>query len=400
MLIDAWATEELATLEAKALTRVVEPVGVSQQGFISVAGVTLINLSSNDYLGLAADEAVRSAAKLAIDQYGFGSGSSRLVVGDSPLHQALEQALAAFKGTETALLFNSGYAANSGIIPALMQADDVIFSDALNHASIVDGCRLSKAKVVTFPHCDVGALELLATQYTGRRRLVVTDAIFSMDGDRAPLKALRSCCDRLGMALMVDEAHSAGLYGATGAGLCELEGVTADIQMGTLSKAFGSMGAYVTCSQSVRTLLLSTVRPFIFSTALPAAACGAALAALHRLKSDSALRLKLHENIRFFAQGLQQLGVAATEASPIFSVIFGDATAALDASAAMRRSGVLVKAIRPPTVAPGTSRLRFSLSAAHSTAQLTQALEALAPLVRTLTSAAATPLVQGPSLGR
>jgi len=217
-LVDRWASEDLAALSAKGLVRTLEPLETAQGATVRVGGETLVCFSSNDYLGLAADEAVRAAAAKALGQHGLGTGASRLVVGDTVVHQALERALAELEGTEAALLFNSGYAANTGVVPALVGEGDVVFSDAWNHASLVDGCRLSRSRVVVYPHRDVAALSALLAVTPGRRRLVVTDAIFSMDGDRAPLGELSALCASEGAALLVDEAHATGVVGDEGQG--------------------------------------------------------------------------------------------------------------------------------------------------------------------------------------
>jgi 8-amino-7-oxononanoate synthase len=356
-LIDSWASEPLAQLERESLRRRLEPLESPVGARVRVDGRELLNFSSNDYLGLAADERVVAAARAALDVHGLGAGASRLVVGDTTAHQSLERALARFEGTEAALLFNSGYAANVGALTALFGPGDVLFSDALNHASLIDGCRLSRARVVVYPHRDVEALEALLRENPGVRRAVVTDTVFSMDGDRAPLAALREVCTRHGAALFVDEAHGTGVLGATGRGLCELEGVTPDVHVGTLSKALGSFGGFVCGSVALRELLLNRARTLIFSTALPAAVCVAAETALELVREGS-LQRKLDSHRAAF-------GAAP---SAIVPVVYGSADGALAAAAALREAGFLVKAIRPPTVP--TSRLRISLSAAHSAADV------------------------------
>lgn len=285
----------------------------------------------------------------------------------------------AFERAEAVLLFNSGYAANTGIIPALVGAGDAVFSDALNHASLVDGCRLSRARVVVYPHADVDALAKALAETPGRRKLVVTDTVFSMDGDVAPLRDIVDVCRAHGAALMVDEAHATGVLGERGAGLCEelgLEGQV-DLRMGTLSKALGGHGAYVATSRVVADLLISRARPFIFSTALPAAPCAAAEAAVDAVEKDSELRARLWRNIRRFSDGLRAMGLRAEPRSAVFPVVLGEPERALDAARRLREAGVLVKAIRPPTVPEGTSRLRFCLSAAHTVGHVDLALESL-----------------------
>ncbi|HEX8706246.1 MAG TPA: aminotransferase class I/II-fold pyridoxal phosphate-dependent enzyme, partial [Myxococcaceae bacterium] len=278
----AWAREELQALASRGLRRFLEPVESVRGALVRVGGETLINFSSNDYLGLATSPTVRSATLDALERYGMGSGASRVVVGDTHAHQRLEARLAAFERAEAVLLFSSGFAANSGIIPALVGSGDAVFSDALNHASIVDGCRLSRARVVVYPHADAEALARALAETPARRKLVVTDTVFSMDGDHAPLRELVAACREHGAALMVDEAHATGVLGHRGAGLCEELGLEAevDLRMGTLSKALGGLGAYVATSRAVADLLLNRARPFVYSTSLPAALCAAAEAAV------------------------------------------------------------------------------------------------------------------------
>lgn len=370
-LADTWAREALSALEAGALRRRLEPLQTPQGPRVCVAGRAYVNFSSNDYLGLANDADVVAAGRAALLRHGAGSGASRLVVGDSEAHHALERALAAFEGTEAALLFNSGYAANVGVIAALFGPGDVIFSDALNHASLIDGCRLSRAQVVVYRHRDVEHLEASLRAHPGRRRVVVTDTVFSMDGDRAPLKAIAALCERHAVALMVDEAHATGVLGASGRGLCEVEGVEADLHVGTLSKSLGGFGAYVGCTAAVRELLFNQARSLVFSTALPPAVCAAAMVALEKLKEPSR-RARLAARVAQVAEGL---GLPADSA--VFSVVLGEPAVAMRVSQRLREQGLLVKAIRPPTVPEGTSRLRISVSAAHSEQDVDVLLNAL-----------------------
>ncbi len=377
-LAGRWATEELEALSSRGLLRHLEPLTSAQGPTVVLSGnETLINFSSNDYLGLANDPALKAAAASALQAFGVGAAASRLITGDSTHHRTLEHAIAQLEGTEAALLFNSGYAANVGLLSTVCGEGDVIFSDALNHASVIDGCRLSRAKTVVFPHRDVAALARLIATHPGRRRLVVTDTIFSMDGDRAPLKEISALCEQTEVALMVDEAHATGVCGPTGAGLCEELGVAADLRMGTLSKALGAFGAYVACTADVRQWLFNRARSVVFSTSLPPAICAAATASISRVRFDSGPRDALWRNIRFFAAGLRQLGLPAHEDSAIFPVVLGPPEKALAASRRLRDAGLLVKPIRPPTVPEGTSRLRFALSAGHTEEHLTRALKAL-----------------------
>jgi 8-amino-7-oxononanoate synthase len=374
---DGWAREELAALEARGLLRTLEPLSSPQGPVVRMAGRELINLSSNDYLGLAADVRVAAAFAEGLRRWGTGAGASRLVVGDTEAHRRLEQKLAELEGTEAALLFNGGYPANLGIVQALVGRGDLVVSDALNHASLVDGCRLSRAEVVVVPHASPAAVGEALEGHSGRRKLVVTDAVFSMDGDRAPLSELAWVCARAGAGLLVDEAHATGVLGARGAGLCELTGVTPDVRMGTMGKALGVFGAYAAGSRALMDFLLNRARSVVFSTTLPPALCEAVLVAVDLLQNDPELRPRLWRNIRHFVDGVRALGIAAQAESAIVPVILGTPERAMAAADFLRQRGVLVKAIRPPTVPEGTSRLRFALSAAHTEQQVDRALHAL-----------------------
>lgn len=383
----AWIDAELADLEAKGLRRTLETIGPAQGPVIEVGGRALVNLCSNDYLGLAGDPAVREAAAQAALEGGAGSGASRLVAGDLPVHRALEARLAAWKGAPAALLFNSGYHANAGVPAALVGRGDAVFSDVLNHASIVDGCLLSRAELVRYRHCDVDELAGLLAASRARRKLVVTDAVFSMDGDAAPLRELADLCDRHGAMFYVDEAHSAGILGPTGAGLAEALGVAGrvDVHMGTLGKALGAFGAYVAGSAALVDLLVSRARSFVFTTALPPAACGAALAALDRVRDEPARRARVLALTERAKTGLARLGFDLSRVvAPILPVVLGTEERALAASARLRERGYFVRAIRPPTVPRGTSRLRIALSAAHTDAQVDGLVEALAGVLPAL----------------
>ncbi len=374
------ASEELAALAARGLLRSLEPVRSRPGAEVELRpGERLINLSSNDYLGLAGDERVARALADGALQWGAGAGASRLVTGDSLAHRALEEELARLEETDAALLFNSGYAANCGLLTAFAGPEDVILSDELNHASIIDGCRLSRARVEVVRHASAQAFADALKAAHGRRVLVVTDTIFSMDGDRAPLSDLAALCERYGALLFIDEAHATGVLGPRGAGLAVELGVAADARMATLSKAAGVVGAYVAAERAVCDLLINRARPLVFSTALPPAIACAALRAIQLLSGPEgdARRARLWSHIARFAQGLRALGFEAHENSPIFPVVLGAPERAVATALRMRERGVLVKAIRPPTVPQGTSRLRFALSAAHSPEQIDAALTAL-----------------------
>jgi 8-amino-7-oxononanoate synthase len=397
--VEVWAREELARWEARGLLRVPEVLTSRQGATIRIGNQTLLNFSSNDYLGLAGSHELTEAMQRALSPpssnsnsnssegadandvgCGTGAGASRLIVGTHALHAALERALADFEGTESALLFNSGYCANVGTLSTLVGEGDAIFSDALNHASLVDGARLSKARVHIYQHASVSDLERLLQGARGfRRKLIVTDSVFSMDGDLAPLRALVELAERYDAALLVDEAHATGLFGERGSGLCEQLGLDdrVDVRIGTLSKAAGSFGAFAAGSKALCALLYQRARALVFTTALPPPVCAVSLRAIEILRNDRERRARLWQNVEHLAKGLRALDIDAEARSPIFPVVMGSPERALEASAQLRERGVLVKAIRPPTVPEGTSRLRFSLSASHTIEQIDRALEAL-----------------------
>ena len=375
-----WIDRELARLSDTGLRRALETIGPRQGPVVEVRGRTLVNLCSNDYLGLAGDPRVMQAAAEAARSDGAGSGASRLVAGDLPIHGRLEAALARLHGAEAALLFNSGYHANVGVPGVLVGREDAVFSDELNHASIIDGVRLSHAELHRFRHGDAGELEALLARSAAPRKLVITDAVFSMDGDAAPLADLAEACRRHGAMLYVDEAHAVGVLGPTGAGLAEQLALKdrVDVEMGTLGKALGAFGAYVAGQGRLRELLVSRARTFVFTTALPPAACGAALAALELVRGEPERRARLHRLMALMKAGLQGRGFDVSRVvSPIFPVVLGSEGRALAAAAGLRERGFYVRAIRPPTVPRGTSRLRVALSAGHEEAQLDAFLGAL-----------------------
>jgi 8-amino-7-oxononanoate synthase len=377
------AKAELDALEAEGLRRSLSPLSGAIGPEIEIGGQRVLNFSSNDYLSLARHPDLARALKNALETYGVGSGASRLIAGDTDLHQALEKRLAAFEHTEAARLFNSGYTANLGILSTLCGPDDVIFSDELNHASLIDGARLSRAHVEVYPHGDVAALAVaLRRRASARRRLICTDAVFSMDGDIAPLGEIVELADRYDAMVVVDEAHATGVFGPSGAGLCEHLGLEhgVDVRMGTLSKGLGTFGAYAATSTAVAELLLNRARGLVFSTAMPPSICAAALAAVNLVVTDASLRVRLWANIQRFAAGLLSLGLPAQSRSPIFPVVFGDPEVAVTASARLLERGVFARAIRPPTVPAGTSRVRFSVCAGHTEAQIDQAISALKDL--------------------
>jgi 8-amino-7-oxononanoate synthase len=382
-----WIDRELTRLSDAGLRRALEPLGSRPGPVVKVRGRTLVNLCSNDYLGLAGDPRVMRAAAEAALAEGAGAGASRLVAGDLPIHGRLEAALAGLHRSEAALLFNSGYHANAGVPAVLVGRDDAVFSDELNHASIIDGALLSRAQLHRYRHGDVGALDDLLGRSTARRKLVVTDAIFSMDGDAAPLAGIVEACQRHGAMLYLDEAHAVGVLGPTGAGLAEQLGLKhrVDVAMGTLGKALGAFGAYVAGEARLRELLVTRARTFVFTTALPPAACGAALAALELVRAEPERRQRLQALAAQLQAGLQARGFDVSRVvSAIFPVVLGSEARALATAAGLRERGFYVRAIRPPTVPRGTSRLRVTLSAGHQPAQLEAFLGALDEVLEAL----------------
>ena len=325
----------------------------------------LVNFATNDYLGLARHPVVVAAAHAALDRWGAGAGAARLVAGSRPVHGDLEAALAAWKGEPAAVLFPTGYAANLGVLATLGTTGVRVLSDERNHASIVDGCRLSRGEICVYPHVDLDRVDDLLRSAPGPS-IVVTDTVFSMDGDVAPVAELAERCRTAGALLVLDEAHA--VLGPDP----DLDGVD-HLRVGTLSKYLGSMGGFVAGPRAFVDLLVNRARPFVFTTASSPAAAAAALAALDVLQSEEghALVDRLRANVDVLAPG---------HPSPILPVLLGEEEAALAASAALRERSLLVPAIRPPTVAPGTSRLRISLSATHSTSQVATLLHALEDL--------------------
>lgn len=374
--------EELAALEAQALRRRLSVVDeVLPGGKVRVGERVLLNLSSNDYLGLAQDPRLIAAARNAAARWGVGAGASRLVTGHLALHEAVEARLGRFKGTEAAVIFSTGYMTNLGVISALVGPGDLVFSDRLNHASIYDGIRLSGAELRRFPHRDMDRLEkLLKEAPSGKTRLIVTDSVFSVDGDLAPLHTLVELKERYGALLMIDEAHATGVLGPRGAGLAEALGLTArvEVHMGTFSKALGSLGGYVAGDRRLIDYLHNKARSFIFSTALPPPVLGAIDQALDIVVQEPERRRYLSEQAETFRCGLQEAGFNTLESeTQIVPVLVGDNARTLEFAARLRAEGIMAVALRPPTVPPGKARVRFSLSAAHSAADLAQALDTI-----------------------
>jgi len=348
---------------------------------VRIGGGEYLCFCSNNYLGLANHPDLVAAAAAAAEEYGTGSGASRLVSGTMALHRELEEAVARFKGAEAAIVFPTGYMANVGTIPALVGRGDTVFCDRLNHASIFDGCRLSGAALRVYPHKDVDRLDHLLGRERKGRALVVTDTVFSMDGDLAPLPELAEACERHGAMLMVDEAHATGVLGEHGRGATEhfgIEPVCLPVLMGTLSKAAGSLGGYVAGSRDLIGVLLNKARSFIYTTALPPAVCAASIAGLKIIETEPERRAALWDRAAQLQDGLRERGfdIGETE-TPITPVIVGDAAAAVELSRKLFDRHILAPAIRPPTVPQGTARIRLAPMATHTAEDVDRVLTAI-----------------------
>lgn len=383
--------EELSRLEADHRLRACPLHEGSSRANPRVDGRPAISFSSNDYLGLACHPALAQAAAAAASRSGFGAGAARLVSGEFPEHRELESSLALFLGYPSALLFPTGYQANIGVLCALAGPDDLILSDAANHASLIDGCRLSKATIAIYPHLDsAGAAALLETssERRFRRTLIVTESVFSMDGDVAPLPDLREIASRRGAALVIDEAHALGALGPGGRGICRQLNIEPDVLIGTLGKSFGTFGGFVVGVPELRAILINRARTFLFTTAAPPPLVAASSAALTIINSSEGdlRRKRLLSNVAALTTAipaLQNRADAIGVATPIVPIILGREEIALSASSHLRSRGFFVQAIRPPTVAPGTSRLRITLSAEHTPEQITSLAAALAEIYPT-----------------
>jgi glycine C-acetyltransferase/8-amino-7-oxononanoate synthase len=380
--------QHLQKLGDQHLLRRLRTIASATGPTVILEGREVILLSSNNYLGLATHPTVVEAAITATRRYGAGSGAARLVCGTLTPHEALETALARFKGTEAALTFAAGYLANIGVIPALIGKDGLILADRLCHASLIDGCRLSGATFRVYHHRDMNHLEqLLARRTSGKPTLIVTDGIFSMDGDIAPMKDIAQLAERYGATIYVDDAHGTGILGPTGRGTLEHCGVESRVpyHMGTLSKAIGSAGGYLAGSAAFIAYLVNTCRAFTYTTAPPPATVAAATAAIQVIEQEPDRRARLWQNRERLAQGLTRLGfrLAASE-SPILPIIVGDPDRAMNLAQALIDQGVYAPAIRPPTVPPATSRIRLTITADHTDEQIDQALAGLERAGRTL----------------
>lgn len=377
-------SEELERLQEKHLYRSMRTMESAQSKYVDINGKRTLMLASNSYLDLANDPRVKQAAAQAALDWGAGSGGSRLTTGNTQLHEELEEELAHFKGTEAALLFNTGYMANVGMLSALCDSESVIFSDEYNHASIIDGARLSKAKIVVYKHNDMQDLEAKIMSTPCRKGLIVSDAVFSMDGDIVDLTSFVALGKKYHLLTMIDEAHATGVIGATGKGAVEHFGNTCapDIIMGTLSKSLGAEGGFACSSKIIIEYLKNKARSFIFATSQAPATLGAALAALRILASEPQHAQKLQHNAEYFINCLHKEGVEAQSSTAIIPIIIGDEATSLQVAQDLLERGCLVPAIRYPTVAKGTARLRVALMSSHTEEELAHTAKLIAEAIR------------------
>lgn len=384
MALQVELSRELEDLAKRDLLRGRHAVGGLQGPVIDLDGRPVLCLASNNYLGLASDPQVIAGSVAALEAGGAGAGASPLISGHMAVHEAFEDVISRWQGTEAALVFGSGYHANIGVIAALVGPEDVVFSDALNHASLIDGCRLAKARSVIYRHRDPQDLKDKLGAHPARRRLIVTDSVFSMDGDLAPLPELVELADEFGAEIMLDEAHGVGVFGDEGAGYAAALGLEdrVAVRMGTLGKALGSYGAFVAGSQKLVDLLVNRARAYVFSTGLPPAVVGAASVALDIVRTEHERRERLWANARRLHAGLEASGCEVSPfTSPILPLIVGSSAEVLRVAQRALDGGVFAPAIRPPTVPEGTARLRVTPIATHSDAQMDEAAGILAAAV-------------------
>ncbi|MER3543880.1 MAG: 8-amino-7-oxononanoate synthase [Chloroflexota bacterium] len=374
----AWIEDELRALHEQGLYNTIRTIGSAQGAWLVVDGRRVLNFCSNNYLGFANHPRLKGAATRAIEKYGVGPAAVRSIAGTLDLHLELEERLARFKGTEAAISFQSGFNANLATIPALISKEDVIFSDELNHASIIDGCRLSGGRIIRYAHNDPEDLERQISQATGyRRAIIVTDGVFSMDGDIAPLPAICEVAERHNLILMVDDAHGEGVLGRGGRGIVDHFGLhgRVDIEVGTLSKAFGVVGGYVAGKKTIVEWLRQRGRPFLFSSAVTAADTAACIAAVDVLEESTELVDRLWENTRYFKREMQRLGFDTGKSeTPITPVMLGEAHVAQQFSRRLFEEGLFAMAVTYPTVPRGKARIRVMVSATHTRDDLDQAL--------------------------
>ncbi len=372
----SWLEDALADIRNKGLYRELRTIRSAQAPRITMDGRELIHLSSNDYLGLTTHPKVKNAAIDAVEKYGTGAGAARFTSGNTDLTDSLEEKIARFKNTEAAMVFSTGYMTNLGVISALMDKGDLILSDELNHASIIDGCRLSRAEVNVYPHRDITCIDKILGRSTHNKKLIVTDGVFSMDGDIAPLPGIKEVAEKHDAMVMVDDAHATGVLGKHRRGTADHCNVNVDINMGTLSKALASMGGYVAGSQELIDFLRNRARSFIYTTALPPSAVAGAKAALDVIVKDDPAA-KLWQNVSLYNKGLKDMGFSIDSQTQIIPLMTGETGRTLDVAAELERAGVLALGIRPPTVPKGQGRIRTSLMATHSKMDILDALDAI-----------------------
>ncbi len=379
---------ELDSLKQQGLYRRLRVLEGEQKPKTTFDHRQVVNLSSNNYLGLATHPKLRERARAAIEQLGVGSGSVRSIAGTMDIHMELERRLAEFKKTEAVVVFQSGFAANAGTVAAVLSKEDVVVSDELNHASIIDGCRLSRATIKVFPHKDVDAArKVLRELPAGQRKLLITDGVFSMDGDVGALPGLCALAEEFGCIMMVDDAHASGVFGRNGRGTIDHFGMhgRVDIQVGTLSKAMGALGGYVAGSRALIEFLYHRARPFLFSTSHPPAVAAACIAAVDVLEQEPEIIDRLWENTRFFKAGLQALGFnTGLSESPITPVIAGEGALAMKLSDRLFEEGVFAQGIAFPTVARDKARVRTIVTATHTRDELQFALDVFAKVGKEL----------------
>ncbi len=383
----SFVKDELETLKRDGLYNSIRTLEGPQGPWVAINGEPMLNFCSNNYLGLAADPRLKEAAQAAIHQYGVGPGAVRSIAGTMTLHQKLEAALAKFKKVPAVISFQSGFAANLAVIPALVGKGDTIYSDSLNHASIIDGCRLSRAEIRVYDHCNMESLEERLREPAAGRKLIITDGVFSMDGDIAPLPAIVELAEKYGAMTMVDDAHGEGVLGTNGRGIVDHFGLhgRVDVEVGTLSKALGVVGGFVAGASELIEYLAQRGRPFLFSSAVTPADVAAAIAAVEILDADDELVQRLWDNARYFKSHMQKLGfdIGRSE-TPITPVMIGEAAAAAEFSRRLFEEKVFAQSIGFPTVPRGRARIRVMVSASHSREDLDYGIKAFEKVGRAM----------------
>ena len=385
----SWITDEMNALQEQGLLITLRTIGSACGPWMVVDGKKVLNFCTNNYLGLANDPRLKAAAQKAVEEWGVGPAAVRSIAGTLELHREFERRMAAFKGVEDALYVQSGFCANQAAIAPMVGKEDVIFTDRLNHASIIDGCRLSSAKIAVYEHCDVADAERVIRENIGnfRRGMLITDGVFSMDGDVAPLDKLHEVCERYGVITMVDDAHGEGVLGRGGRGIVDHYGLHGkfDLEVGTLSKAFGVMGGVIAGKKIVIDWIRQRARPFLFSSAVTPADTAACLAAVELLEESTELVDRLWENTRYFKAEMKRLGFdTGVSTTPITPVMLGEAPLAQQFSRKLFDDGVFAMAIGFPTVPKGKARIRVMVSASHSREDLDKGLEIFAKVGKEL----------------